>query len=224
MVCVCEHCGAEFSSPLLRRNHLAAGCPSLAGEGAPPEGCRLVCFIACHCSTRDRLKEFSKTICSIASQTVNPTVHISWSAASPELAQKTGHLLTNAADTLPMVSFSIIEQSAPHTQFCHFRALLKAAKQLDSPPEWIYFADDDDLWAEQRHANYYQQCNAASPATDVILCNRKARTMIELERRPKNAEDVRDLLRKKVARLTNSAEHEKVLLIPPQRLIEGDWC
>ena len=54
----------------------------------------------------------------------------------------------------------------------HYAYLAKV--HASSPPAWVIFSDDDDIWDERRAAIYACECAAAPSSTETLLCQWKA--------------------------------------------------
>ena len=146
--------------------------PSAVGDAA--DGCShdLVCFMASHTKTADRAEVFALTLRSIGSQLPGPPpLHISWSS-SPHARSAVHGVLASSSWT----GLCTWEQEQPCSQFEHLRALVRRAQQGPSPPPtWVFFADDDDLWSEQRYELFRRECRNAPVEASVLVCTRKAR-------------------------------------------------
>ena len=138
----------------------------------------LVCFLACHISQPHRIETLRWTLNSFAAQRAAPlppaTLRVSYSA-SPVVADGVRAMLQEAAQRNP--SLAVYERAAPQSQFEHLRTLTREAIAFPTPPEWIYFSDDDDLWSEHRHKLFHDACRAADkkPSVHAVCCTRKAR-------------------------------------------------
>lgn len=181
----------------IRHDPIITSSSKLAGEKAPrlspqlppptttPESgtsdCQtpsLVCFLACHISQPHRIETLRWTLNSIAAQRVAPlpaaSVRISYSA-SPAIADGVRAMLAEAAERNP--SLAVHERPAQQSQFEHLRSLTREAAASPTPPQWVYFSDDDDLWSENRHTLFRDACRKydATPSVHAVCCTRKAR-------------------------------------------------
>ena len=170
---------------------------------AVPSTDEAVCFIASFVRSEERAVKLKHMLLSIAAQEpASPSVAISW-AATDELVPTVRKTLD--AVTAAGLRLRSIEQSVPHTQFEHLRAL--AQLHASRPPEWVLFSDDDDLWSERRFALYMAEIASAVPSTTCILCRRKAMLQGETtDTNPQDAHTVRKMMADGVVRLTDCNE------------------
>jgi hypothetical protein len=179
--------------------------PALVTQHSPPP-LSLVCFIASHVASSQRVRQLEDLLHSIYNQqprsSALPPVAISWSAASIELADAARRVLDTAISVRRHWRLQHYEQSEQRSQFEHLRIL--TSHFADCPPEWVFFSDDDDLWSEHRHAVYLKEIMAASMETHALLCRRKAMPLARARALPLNASAVRDLLAAGEARLADS--------------------
>jgi hypothetical protein len=153
--------------------------PAPSHEASP----LLVCFLACHVSTMARVEKLRWMLDSVLAQQGGPlpTLHVSWSAASVEVASAvravrdaTLHAYSAHRGTLKMT-----EQPERKSQFEHLRELCRSVSASEGRPAWVYFTDDDDVWSESRHALFLSACRAADAPTCVLTCTRKARPAMD---------------------------------------------
>ena len=115
------------------------------------------------------MSSLSRLLASVDASTVSVSIHISWSAANAELRAQAREML----QIWPWLH--AIEQDAPHSQFEHMRHLTLAALASSSPPAWLIFSDDDDLWSPRRAELFLSECSNAPTNLRAVLCRRKAR-------------------------------------------------
>lgn len=123
-------------------------------------GARLLHRVACRDAAVLR-----NLFASIEAQTTPIPVHLSWSA-SVELQTHVRDLVRNR----PWLRS--IEQATPHSQFEHFHQLVLSL--VATPPQWLIFSDDDDLWSVRRAELFAKECADATKSR-VVLCRCKAR-------------------------------------------------
>jgi len=127
---------------------------------APFTEVRLLCLLASHISSAERLERFSETLASVALQAPYgpPELVISWSATSPELRDEAKALLA----TVNFAKVRILEQKEQLSQFQHIRTcLFEATAKSPQGGFWVFFSDDDDLWHPARYSEYLQIVDAA---------------------------------------------------------------
>ena len=147
------------------RHHLDAIHSSSPPPPPPP---LIACFIASHVSTASRLASLRRLLASIDAQLPSPPrVHLSWSCGDESLRE-------HIRQSLQYSWLSPIEQPTPHSQFEHLQKLANACAE-SSPPAWIFFSDDDDLWSPHRTQIFAAECQSAPPSLRAVLCRRKAR-------------------------------------------------
>lgn len=153
----------------------AWACP-LARKGAKEEGAkaqerglpefealagrmRLVCFLASHVSSRERLDRLVDTLASIARQEPYgpPEVFMSWSASTQALREGARAVLEGFRGQIP--GLHALEQDAQLSQFLHHASSLRKAGTDFRADGWVLFSDDDDLWHPRR---YFEFLYAAS--------------------------------------------------------------
>ena len=177
----------------------------------------LCCFIASHVTSMPRAYALRRLCASIEQQTPSPPpVHVSWSAGSADAAAVRGILDSNVKPWLRQLN-----ASAPCSQFEHLAILVKdvLSRPGASPPAWIMFSDDDDMWSPTRAELYRKECRKADTRrepTAVLLCRRKARPReagdAHAGRRVKEPSDtagVHALLASGLASLTDSDRVER---------------
>ena len=162
----------------------------------------LVCFIACHMSSRSRTLMLGRMLRSILAQTGGlPVCAMSWSADPPfsELMRK--QIGVAVAGGLPLRDY---ETEHRLSQFEHYRHLTELHCGL--APSWVFFSDDDDIWSPTRYGIYQQQCSSAPPTARAVLCRRKAmhRHSASSVAEPEDAAGVCALIASGAARLTDA--------------------
>ena len=113
---------------------------------------RVVVFLASHIDTAERAAALQQCLRSIQGQTTYATLHISWSASTPELADGVAALLEELLTAAERAN--CFRHDAALSQFEHLRFLQTTADEQAKralqgaalPTTWILFTDDDDVW------------------------------------------------------------------------------
>ena len=78
-------------------------CGGGGGGAEPAVGALLLCFLASHISSTERVERFADTLASVARQEPRgpPELFVSWSATTPELREQARSMLAGAASAIP---------------------------------------------------------------------------------------------------------------------------
>jgi hypothetical protein len=107
--------------------------------------CRLVCLLASHIDSWERLDALRRLLKSIRAQTFTGfTLHISWSAEE-HLREAASALLSLSNKDLGAV---VRMQISKLSQFEHYRCLFSTTMASETGD--VFFSDDDDIWLPQR--------------------------------------------------------------------------
>ena len=98
-------------------------------------------------------------------------LRVSWSANGAAAEARVRDVLGAAGIAGLEASF----RPGRFSQFEHLRALVREAEGAETPPAWVFFSDDDDIWSERRHEQFVRACADAAAATSVLCSTRKAR-------------------------------------------------
>jgi hypothetical protein len=190
--------------------HMLAPSPARAMRPLPRApsaiGPQLLLFVACHCSSTERLRKLQRTVRSVLAQRAGSLtrVLVSWSAANEPLrAAVRLALQLLAADSAGLLL--AFERPSSPSQFEHLASLLPEARRLvggadgstdahGHPIEaWVMFTDDDDLLHPSRCAAYLSAIRAAPEEAHAVSAAWVARP-VEDERQVHSAADVDALI------------------------------